>query len=101
MFTGKPKCGLLDNRHYSIMKANVIRLYKHYCNSVENPKGVDSLERTAARKNAERAKADLENHFKTSKKYANDPEIQALLKTDEVVEPKQTKKVAKKEVAVE
>lgn len=61
------------------MKANTIRLYKHYCEMAENPVGVDTLQRALVKKNALKAKADLEEHFKNGKKYKNDPEIQELL----------------------
>lgn len=68
------------------MKHNIINLYKHFCNTIENPKGNDSQERASARSLAIKGKADLEKRFKTARKYVNDPEIQALLGVKE--EPK-------------
>jgi hypothetical protein len=67
------------------MKANAIRLYKHFCEMIENPKGTDLQEKTLVRSLAKKSKANMENHFRTSKKYANDPEIQALLQPKEEV----------------
>lgn len=61
------------------MKANAIRLYKHFCELVEDPKGADALEKQLCKETAVKAKADMEKHFKTAPKYKNDPEIQALL----------------------
>lgn len=46
---------------------------------IENPKGVDGQERRMAKNSAIKAKADLEQRFKTAKKYRDDPEILALL----------------------
>lgn len=61
------------------MKSNAIALWHHFNSQIENPKGVDSQEREAVRINCRNALFDLENRFKTSKKYKDDPEIQALL----------------------
>jgi len=72
------------------MKKNTIVLYKHFCELVKNPTGADEIERQNILNNATRAKANLEDHFKHGRKYANDPEIQALLA------PVQEKKDGKK-----
>lgn len=61
------------------MKSNAIRLYRHYCEMAENPKGSDSLERALVRRTALVAKADLLKKFKTLDVYKNDPEIAELL----------------------
>lgn len=61
------------------MKANAIRLYKHFCEMVENPKGKDSQERELIKSLAIKNKANMEERFKTGKKYRDDPEIQTLL----------------------
>jgi len=77
------------------MKHNTIRLYKHFCEMAVNPQGVDSLQRALVRKNAIKAKADMENHFKTTRKYQNDPEILALFQAPEEVK-EEVKEDAKK-----
>jgi len=61
------------------MKSTGITLYKHFLETIENPKGVDSQERAMARSNAIRGKANMESHFKTARKYRNDPEVEGLL----------------------
>lgn len=61
------------------MKENAIKAYHHHVSMVENPTGVDGLERENVRKNAIKAKEDMEEHFKTAPKYRNDPEIQELI----------------------
>lgn len=71
------------------MKANAIRLYKNACEMAENPKGIDSLERTNVKNKAIKNKAMWEERFKTSKKYREDPQIQALIGT---AKPKKEKK---------
>lgn len=61
-------------------KENAIKLYKHYCEMAVNPTGEDSVKRELVRKNALKAKADMEKHFANSKKYKkDDEEIKALL----------------------
>lgn len=61
------------------MKANAIRLYKSFCELIENPKGADALEKALCKETAIKGKADMEEHFKTARKYKNDPEIKELL----------------------
>lgn len=61
------------------MKANAIRLYKHYCNLVENPTGKDAAERELTKKTAEESKKNMEEHFKNAPKYKDDTEIKELL----------------------
>lgn len=60
-------------------KENAVKLYKHFCELVENPTGADSVERENVRKKAIKSKENLEEHFRTGKKYQGDEEIQALL----------------------
>ena len=81
------------------MKANAIRLYKHHCEMVENPKGNDSQERALVRGLAKRAKADMENHFRTGRKYQGDPEILELLngKPEKVIKKEEPKEELKEE----
>lgn len=64
---------------------------------VENPKGNDSQERALVRGLAKRAKADMENHFRTGRKYQGDPEILELLndKPEKKEEPKEEPKEEK------
>lgn len=76
------------------MKANTIRLYKHYSEMIENPIGADSQERAMVRKNCMRAKADLEKRFRTAQKYKDDAEIQTLLNPSK---PEQVKSEEKKD----
>lgn len=45
------------------MKENAKRLYEHYCNMVESPKGADSQERDLVRRNCQRAKEDMERKY--------------------------------------
>lgn len=79
------------------MKENTIRLYEHFCKLVENPTGVDLAEKKNVLEQAQKAKANLEQRFKTSKKYKDDPEIKALLGVKEVKEEvKEVKKEVKK-----
>lgn len=80
------------------MKANLIRLYKHYCEMAENPIGDDTIERINVRNNAEKAKADLEIKFKNSNKYKDDPEIKKLLGKPEEKKEEEVKEVKKKKV---
>lgn len=61
------------------MKQNTIRLYKHYLEMIENPKGADSAERALCKANSIKAKEDLEKHFREGRKYKDDEEIQALI----------------------
>lgn len=75
------------------MKHNALRLHAHFSEMVKNPKGEDSLERSLVKSNSVKALADLENRFKTAKKYKDDPEIQALLGIKK--EKKEEKKNAK------
>ena len=78
------------------MKANTIRLYKHFCEMAENPKGVDLQEKNLVKAQAIKNKTDLEHRFKTALKYRSDPEIQTLLSS---TKPKEEKKEEpKKEV---
>ena len=62
----------------------------------ENPKGVDTLERANVKKSAIIAKANMEEHFRTAKKYRDDPEIQSLInpKPKEDGKPKRRDKSA-------
>lgn len=73
------------------MKHNAIALYHHFKQQIENPQGVDALERSAVRINCKNALFDLENRFKTSKKYRDDPEVQALI-SGKTKKPKEEKK---------
>ena len=66
------------------MKSNAVRLYKHFCEMAENPKGMDSQERAIVRNLALKNKANMENHFRNSKKYRDDAEVQDLIKPKEV-----------------
>lgn len=59
-------------------KENAIRLYKHYSEMAENPRGADQLERKNVKEQALKAKADMELHIKASE-YAQDSEIIKLL----------------------
>ena len=72
-------------------KENAINDYKHNCEMAINPKGIDGLERANVQKNALKCKAEWEERFKTSKKYKNDPEIQALLGEEETPEEEEPK----------
>jgi len=74
------------------MKSNVIKLYKHFCEMIENPRGNDSQERTLVRNQAIKNKLNLEEHFRSSKKYQGDEEILSLLNP----KPKEVKKDGKK-----
>lgn len=61
------------------MKSNAIRLYKHFCEMVENPKGADSQERILVRSLAMKAKKNMEQRFKKARKYQNDSDILKIL----------------------
>jgi hypothetical protein len=63
---------------------------------VENPKGNDSQERALVRGLAKRAKANMENHFKTAMKYKDDPEIKALLGEKEEIKEEENGKKSKR-----
>ncbi len=60
-----------------------------------NPKGNDSQERTLVRNQAIKNKLNLEEHFKTSKKYQGDEEILAFLNPPELKEVKKDGKNTK------
>lgn len=60
---------------------------------VENPKGNDSGERKLCHDLCLKSKLAYEERFKTSRKYRDDPEIQALL--NPVSSKKEVKKNAK------
>jgi hypothetical protein len=70
------------------MKVNAIRLYKHYCEMAENPKGKDSEERKNVQILAINSKRNMEKHFKTARKYKDDPDIQKLLGAKDGKKPK-------------
>jgi len=74
------------------MKSNAIKLYAHFCEMAINPIGVDTLERANVQRNALKSKAEIEERFKTSRKYKDDPEIQALLNSTKPKEEKDGKK---------
>ena len=61
------------------MKANVINLYKHFCDLIDNPTGADELERNFVKENAIKSKKNLEDHFRSANKYRGDPDIQKIL----------------------
>lgn len=61
------------------MKANAIRLYNYYCEMEKNPQGHNNIVRTEAKRMAKKGKKDMEEHFRTSPKYMNDPEILKIL----------------------
>jgi len=61
------------------MKANAIKRYKSVCEMCENPRGANALARDIVKARAIKLKAQIEEKFRTSKKYRNDPEIQALI----------------------
>jgi len=62
---------------------------------VENPRGSDSQERNLVRKNAIKNKAMMEEHFRVSRKFKDDPEILELIgdKPKAKETPKETKKL--------
>lgn len=68
------------------MKSNAIKLYKHFCELEKNPVGTNTDERAVVRFKAIQNKKKLEEHFKNSKKYSNDPEVQALMSNKPEVE---------------
>lgn len=79
-------------------KENVLNLYKHYSKLIENPVGGDSQERALVRSNALRAKRNLEEHFKKSNKYRDDPEVKKILGVkEEVIVVKEVKEGVKKD----
>lgn len=75
------------------MKANAIVLYKHFCEMSENPIGADSSERDGVRSQAIKSKLDMEERFRTAKKYRDDPEIKELLGEGEKKEEKEEKPI--------
>lgn len=78
------------------MKSNAIRIYKHACEMIDNPKGADSLERDLVKKTALKTKEDMEKHFRTAPKYKNDLEIQELIGDLKVKEVKDNGKKSKR-----
>lgn len=63
------------------MRKNLINLYKHALEIIENPPGVDGQEKELIRNNGRKMKANLEKEF-SKDKYSDDKEVQKLIKKD-------------------